>query len=90
MGFIERAGNEIASVLVECCTVEEVENTLAEINPADWQRAAQKVLDLANHQGAVGVLTAMTQFVEEQVHDPERAGALVRRARAVIADSRGQ
>jgi len=40
--------------------------------------------------GAVGVLTAMTQFVEEQVHDPERAGALVRRARAVIADPRGQ
>jgi hypothetical protein len=48
MSLIERAGNEIAAVLMERCTVEECENTLAEINPADWQRAAQKVLDLAN------------------------------------------
>jgi hypothetical protein len=53
VGLIERAGNEIAAVLMECCTVEECENTLAEISPEDWQRAAQKVLDLADHQGVV-------------------------------------
>jgi hypothetical protein len=55
LSVIERCANEIAAVLCECCTVEEVENTLAVINPADWQRAAEKCLEAANHQGAVAL-----------------------------------
>jgi hypothetical protein len=42
--LIERAANAIAAVLCECCTVEEIEDV---VNPADWQRAARRVLELA-------------------------------------------
>jgi predicted RNA methylase len=44
MTLAERAANAIAAVLCDCCSVEEIENTLLPINPADWQRAAEEVL----------------------------------------------
>jgi hypothetical protein len=45
--LIERAANAIAAVLCECCTVEEIEDVLATINPEDWKLAARRVLELA-------------------------------------------
>ena len=44
---LKRASNAMASVLMECCTVEECEN-LAEINPADWLRMAERAIDEYN------------------------------------------
>jgi hypothetical protein len=43
-----RAANALCAVLMECCTVEECENTLAEINPDDWKRAAEQAVSEYN------------------------------------------
>ena len=45
---LKRASNAMGSVLMECCTVEECEDTLASIHPDDWLRMAETAIDEYN------------------------------------------